>query len=406
MPRIQIHNACRPIQGMLAVLLLCFTVDCAAQQPLDGAQKLLSEGHIQEGVALLRQVIRKDPDNAEAHLLLGSALAVEGLRSESIEQLDEAVRLSPNSANAYNQLGTALSRFLEEDAARKAFEKALALDPQLAEAHVNLALVLAQQGDFAAAHGHLDRAIELQGNAKAASTAYFVRAMVWSAQGDNEGAIADLKQATQLRADYEAAWFDLSQLLYSKSDLAGAVSAAARAVAIDPKNARAQYQLGRFYLDSGQAAAALPHLRAARELGANDMPTLYALERALRATGDLEQARQVEKQVIGHDRQTVNATQVLFTSSGLNAEGVRLEKSGDLQSALAKYKAALDLDPTGYGFRLNYGLALCKLGRWEEGIVQLRQVLNADPNNADAARALFIAQDKVAKEKSNAGKSN
>jgi hypothetical protein len=38
--------------------------------------------------------------------------------------------------------------------------------------------------------------------------------------------------------------------------------------------------------------------------------------------------------------------------------------------------------------------------------VQLRRVLKADPDNADAARALFIAQDKVAKERSDAGKSN
>jgi predicted Zn-dependent protease len=85
-----------------------------------------------------------------------------------------------------------------------------------------------------------------------------------------------------------------------------------------------------------------------------------------------------------------------MTASGLNEQGVGLEKSGDVQAAMVKYKAALDLDPTGYGFRLNYGLALCRLDRWQEGIVELREVLKADPNNADAAKALYIAQEKVA----------
>jgi tetratricopeptide (TPR) repeat protein len=387
----------RVTQLLVFVSSLCTVALCAAQTALEQAQKLLAAGHLNEGVAMLHQIIKRDPDDSQAHLILGTALAVEGLRNESIEQMDIAVRLSPNSADAYNQLGTILSRFLDGDEARGAFEKALALDPHFAQAHVNLALVLAQEGDYTSAHEHLDRAIELEGNSKAASRAYFVRAMVWSAQGNNDGAIADLKKATQLRPDYEAAWFDLSQLLYSKSDVGGALSAAERAVAIDPKDAAAQYQIGRLYLDDGNSAKALTHLRAAQALGANDTATLYALERALRATGDLEQAKQVEKQVVQLDHKSVKATQVLFTASSLNNEGVQLEKSGDLPAALAKYKAALDLDPTGYGYRLNYGLALCRLGRWEEGILQLRQVLKADPNNADAAKALYIAQDNVAK---------
>ena len=69
------------------------------------------------------------------------------------------------------------------------------------------------------------------------------------------------------------------------------------------------------------------------------------------------------------------ASEVGFAASGLNKEGIRLEKSGDIRAALAKYRAALDLDPTGSGFRLNYALALCRLARWQDGVVELREVL-------------------------------
>ena len=89
-----------------------------------------------------------------------------------------------------------LSRFLETGAARNAFEEALELDPKLAAAHVNLALILAQADELSAAHEHLDRAIGLRQEDKDAASAYFVRAMVWSAQGDNQNAIVDLKHAT------------------------------------------------------------------------------------------------------------------------------------------------------------------------------------------------------------------
>ena len=75
----------------------------------------------------------------------------------------------------------------------------------------------------------------------------------------------------------------------------------------------------------------------------------------------------------------------------LNNQGVELEKDGNLPAALAKYQAALELDPEHAGFRLNLGLALCRMGRWDQGIAQMREVLRHDPNNAAAAKALFAA---------------
>ena len=384
--------------GVLALFVLsfCFEPSLSAQSSVEKAQDMLSKGSLEDGEAMLRQIIKKDPGNVQARLILGSALAVQGLRGESTEQITAAIKLSPNSAEAYNRLGTVLSRFLETDGARRAFEKAIELNPSLAAAHMNLALILAQAEQLIAAHEHLDRAIELEGGDKDAAQAYFVRAMVWSAQGDNQNSIADLRRATQLKPDYAAAWSDLSQLLYSQSDMSGALSAAERAATIDPKDPAAQSQLGRIYWANENAAGAIEHLRAARSLGAEDRATLYALSRALRETGHLEEAKQVDEKVIELMRRDVNATQVSMTASGLNDEGIGLEKFGDVQAAMVKYKAALDLDPTGYGFRLNYGLALCRLGHWQEGIVQLREVLKADPNNADAAKALYIAEEKVA----------
>jgi len=53
---------------------------------------------------------------------------------------------------------------------------------------------------------------------------------------------------------------------------------------------------------------------------------------------------------------------------------MRLEKSGDVKAALEKYRAGLDLDPSDIVVRLNYGLALCRLARWQEGAEELREV--------------------------------
>lgn len=381
----------------ISALVLCPCLLCDSPSELHKAQELLAKGSLSEAVIVLRQVIQDDPSNFDAHLSLGTALALQGLRAQSLKEIETAINLSPKSAKARNQLGVILSRFLETDAARKAFEDALSLEPKFAEAHVNLALTFAQTGDLSLAHEHLDRAIALYGAARPAARAYFLRAKVWSAQGDNASAILDLEKATQLSSDYADAWFDLSQLKRSESDLAGAFGAARKAVDLSPKDASARSLLGRLYLEKGDAAQAVKQLQIARTLGADDKATLYSLARALRATGKIEDAKQLDEKVIEMTRLSTRAGQVLFTASSLNDEGLRLEHEGDLIGALDKYHGAVDLDPTGYGFRLNYALALCRTGNWQEGITQLQEVLKEDPDNADAAKALFIAQEEVAK---------
>ena len=114
---------------------------------------------------------------------------------------------------------------------------------------------------------------------------------------------------------------------------------------------------------------------------------------ALRKTGHAEEAKAIEKQIAALKEQNSRASEVGLAASDLNNEGIQLEKSGNVRGALAKYRAALDLDPTGYAFRLNYALALCRLDRWQNGIAELRDVLRVDPDNADAAKAHYIAVD-------------
>lgn len=383
--------------AFMLVLVLCQSLFCDSTSELQKAQDLLAKGSLSEAVAVLRHVVQNDPSNIDAHLSFGTALALEGLRDQSLQQVETAIKLAPNSAKAQNQLGIILSRFLETGAARKAFENALVLEPNFAEAHVNLALVLAETGELPPAHKHLDQAIELYGATPPAAKVYFLRAKVWSAEGNNDNAISDLERDTQLNPHDADAWFDLSQLKHSKDDLDGALMTAKKAVYLSPKNADVQSWLGRLYFEKGDATSAVQHLEIASSLGSNDKSTLYALARALRASGKDQEAKRVDEKVIELQRLNTQAGDVLFAASGANEEGLKLERDGDLPDALEKYRKAVDLDPTGYGFRLNYALALCRLGRWQNGIVQLHEVLKEDPDNVDAAKALFIAQEQLAK---------
>jgi tetratricopeptide (TPR) repeat protein len=382
------------VVGLIAVLA-CSELLAQGQSSLERARELVSKGSFDKAEAMLRQTIAADPNNIDARVLLGTTLALRGVRGEAIEQLAEAVRLNPSSATAHNEFGMVLSRFVEVKAARQEFERSLELDPGLAEAHVNLSLVLAQAGELAAARDHLDRAIELQGNNPKAAYAHYLRARIWAAQDQIDKAIVELQRALHLRPDYAEAWSDLGGMRRLALDNAGAIGALQRAVALKPDDALAQYRLGQLYLQDGQAFKAVQHLKQALFYTPNDRATLYNLMLALRKAGRPEEARPIEKRMAELQHQSDRASEVGFAASDLNSEGIQLERLGDIRAALAKYRAALDLDPTGFGFRLNYALALCRLSRWRDGIVELREVLRLDPDNADAAKALYIAVDKA-----------
>jgi tetratricopeptide (TPR) repeat protein len=379
----------------LVAVLVCSQLLAAGQSQIERAREQVAKGSLKEAEVTLRQIIAADPNNADARILLGTSLVLEGVRGESVEQLTEAVRLRPNSADAHNKLGMAFSRFLDIKPAREEFEQALALDPDLAEAHVNLALILAQAGELGPAGEQLDRAIELQGNTRGAAYAHYLRAKVWAGQDQNEKSIVEFQKAVQLKPDYAEAWSDLGGMRRLALDHVGAVRALERAIGLKPDDALAQYRLGQLYLQEGEALKAVAHLKQALSLAPDDRATMYNLMLALRKTGRLEEVKPIEARLAELQRQSDRASEVGLAATALNSAGVQLEKSGDIRAALAKYRAALDLDPTGFGFRLNYALALCRLGRWQDGVVELREVLRLDPDNADAAKALYIAREQA-----------
>jgi len=376
----------------------------AGQTSLEKAESLLSKGATAEAVVVLRQIVAHDPRNFDAHLLLGTALALVGERGESINQMAVAVQLRPDSASVHNQYGMVLSRFIEVKAARQEFEKALELNPALAEAHVNLSLILAQAGELIAAGDHLDRAIKLQGDVAAAAQTHYLRAKVWGAQNQVDKSIDELEKSIQLRPEYAEAWSDLGGMRRLSLDSGGAVQALEKAVALNPHDSTAQYRLGQLFLQDGETAKALDHLKIALLGDPSDVATLYSLDRALRKAGKLEEAKPIEKQLAELRAKSDRASIVALAASRLNDEGIAMEKSGDVRAALAKYRAALDLDPTGTGFQLNYGLALCRLGRSEDAIAELREVLRLDQDNQEAAKALYIAIDQAKAQRGDARK--
>ncbi|NJR52182.1 MAG: tetratricopeptide repeat protein [Leptolyngbyaceae cyanobacterium CSU_1_3] len=159
-----------------------------------------------EAEAILRQILQRDPQNAEAHrklcdvlddqdkidaavlacrkaveinsssarnyFLLGYVLQKQKKLDEAIVAYRTAIKLDPNYANAYNGLGNALSDQKKLDEAIVAYRKALSLpentsgSPTTAHtlAHNNLGFALQQQGRLEDAIREFEQAVKLDPN--------------------------------------------------------------------------------------------------------------------------------------------------------------------------------------------------------------------------------------------------
>jgi tetratricopeptide (TPR) repeat protein len=358
------------------------------------AQALLASGRLDEAVALLRREVERRPQDPDARLLLGSALALVPRRAEALEQIRLAIAARPGHAGGHFALGLALARFVELDGARQAFQQAVALDPAHAPAHVNLALVLAQTGEKDAALRHLSRAIAIEGDVVSAAHAHHLSGLIHAERDQIEEAAAAFAKAVSLRPDHAEAQLHLGLARRQLLDDAGALAALREAARLSPQNARTRYELGRELLRAGQAREAVEHLRAASTARPDDQASLYSLARALQASGDPAAAAAAIEAIRTVRGRTERADRHAFEASRLNNEGVALEREGDLAAAQRKYAAALELDPLNTVFRRNLGLAWCRSGRWRDGAQELREVLRLDPNDAEAAKALVLAEER------------
>jgi len=71
---------------------------------------------------LLRNVLRAQPDFADARYLLGKILLLQGETAEAVEHLEAAARLAPEEANTHYQLGRAYTKLGRTEDAQRQFE--------------------------------------------------------------------------------------------------------------------------------------------------------------------------------------------------------------------------------------------------------------------------------------------
>jgi tetratricopeptide (TPR) repeat protein len=165
------------------------------------------------------EVIRLQPNVAEAYFNRGLARQNKGDLEEAVRDFGEAIRVKPGYAEAYYNRGVARYAQKDLDGAIGDYSEAIRLKPDFASAYYNRGLVRANKGDLVAALQDFGEAIRIKPDT---ARAYYNRGLSRKRKGDPGAAIQDFSEAIRLKPDDADAYYNRGLARQDKGDLDGA----------------------------------------------------------------------------------------------------------------------------------------------------------------------------------------
>jgi tetratricopeptide (TPR) repeat protein len=240
-------------------------------------EALARNGLADEAIKLLSRGQQRYPADFWLNHNLGLLLSGhQGSRGEAVGYYRAALALRPDSPAVHLNLGAALLGQGKVDEAINSFRRAVALAPTLAGAHLNLGVAVARQGKLPEAEACYRRVIRLDPKH---APAYNALGQVLNQQGKLAEAAASFRRAIALAPDLAGAHNNLGVTLAAQGRLDEAVASYRKAIALDPKFASAHLNLGNALRRKGDLDGAIACFRKALQI----RPDLAAAKKALAA---------------------------------------------------------------------------------------------------------------------------
>jgi predicted O-linked N-acetylglucosamine transferase (SPINDLY family) len=133
-----------------------------AEQTVSLAMDLVRQGRVREGVAQLRRLVQRQPNNWMASAALGQALMQAGELEQALFQFQRCAQAQPANPASHNNLGMILEQMRRGDEALSALREAVRIDPAYATGWLGLSMALLRVRDYAAAEDAARRVVALR----------------------------------------------------------------------------------------------------------------------------------------------------------------------------------------------------------------------------------------------------
>jgi len=316
----------RTKKGALSLVLAIALAGCGSHDDpgtlLASAKKYIAKGDYSASTIQLKNVLQKDPKNAEARYLLGLSLlkngdasgaeielnkAVElGLRSDEVQVALARARLDKGEADKVitefglktlaspkmqaelrGIVGMAQLARNRIDDARKTFTEALALDSTDATASLGMARIEASQKNFAQAMSRVDAVLSAS---PGSLEALMLKGNLNEAQGKSEPAEKAYRDAIGVAPHQVGPRLSLIALLVNNHLVDKATTEVSELEKIAPKDPRTFYAKALLLVEERKYAAAKEAILQVLKVAPNHVPSLLLAGTAAMETGAYPEA--------------------------------------------------------------------------------------------------------------------
>jgi tetratricopeptide (TPR) repeat protein len=222
----------------------------------------MQSGYVDQALSSCRLVLEREPENAEAHYLLGMIYLKKKMTAEARASFLRTVHLTPSQPStwpdAWNNLGMLAAQEGRSEEAIENLKEAIKLNPGYTVALENLGNVYRQQHRWAEAQATLERALETDSND---ADVNYSLAMTYAQQGDPQTAEKYFDAAIILRPDYPEALNNLGVLYLTTRRVEEGVKSFETCVRVAPDFDQAYINLAKVYAQRGERDRAADILR-------------------------------------------------------------------------------------------------------------------------------------------------
>jgi tetratricopeptide (TPR) repeat protein len=221
----------------------------------------------EKALAYLIKAKQKQPGNAEILFEFGKTCLELDLPDDAIPPLQEAARLQPDNDSYSYVLASANVSKKQYEAAGKLFQVLLTKHPNDSILNYAMGSLLFLEVKLDEAAKYLRRSVELQPDQIAS---YYYLALVAEGKGQDDQAVATLKDVLQKNPNYGPAYEALGRILVKERKYPEAQQALEKAVVLNPDSVKAHYQLGILWGRAGRQDDADKEFAIVKQLNAEE----------------------------------------------------------------------------------------------------------------------------------------
>jgi len=408
---------------------LAIEADPTSEYLTSGLAELYAKtGRIRDAVMEAQDILKRDPNNLEAHKLLGriylrslgdvqASSGSQNVLKLAIDQYEQIVKIEPDNVEDHLLLGRLYRLNNDLQKAESEFKTAIKLQPDSEEAVTTLAYLYNEEGDSTRATQVLSAIPDAARSAKL----YSALGYTYEQQKQYKNAIEAYKRAIELDRDNLDAMRGLAQNLMNDGQPDAALEQYKIIADANPEDAQTYLHMAEIYRKTGKFDLALENLKKVESMVQDSIEVPYNMAAVYQAQGRYDEAIQVLQPLLKKTEKPDNS----YIPGERSNRAVFLERLGTIyrennndQLALETFRKMLTLGdenavrgyqqiidtyreakqwqqatdaakeavqklPNDRGLKMVYAAQLADMGQPEAGLQQVKAQLKGTPEDRE-----------------------